>query len=56
MKLIVEVVGRDDKVTLYECVDFPYFGSPFVTLYLKDFERHHLHIDAIAVVRQHFKP
>lgn len=55
MRMIVEVTRRDDKTTVYECIDAPYWFPPFVTLYLPDFERLTLHTDQIKDLRQRYE-
>jgi hypothetical protein len=52
MKLMVEVTTKDDKVTTYECVDFPSFSPEFVTLYEDNFVRQFIKMEGIAGIKQ----
>ena len=55
MRLIVEITTKDDKTKKYECVDFPYMGSDFITLYLPNFTRSIIKTEAVAEVKQYFQ-
>lgn len=54
-KLIIEITTRDDKTQRYECVDFPSYGSDFITLYKENFICEQIRTEAVLGIKQYFK-
>ena len=53
MKLIIDIVYRDDKQERHICNDFPSTGE-FLTLYKDDFKRESIRMETILSYKQHF--
>lgn len=56
MKLIVEVIYRDDKKEEFVCVAAPEIYDTFILIHLEGFRKEYLHKDGIARIIHYFKP
>jgi hypothetical protein len=54
-KLIVEITTRDDKTQRHECIDFPFHGDRFITLYKPNFVREAVLTESVLRIRQFFE-